>query len=287
MVVSWGFYFVLCKLCVTISGSPFVTGFFLRFMTCAFLSMYWRATIEENTVIIPKKLLFCVILIGALTYTFDVLINIGFQYVSVSIGTILLKTEIFFVLLISFVFLKIRIKRHNYLFIILMLLGVVLCMNMQTSDDRFNFYSLMFIASAVLNAICAFAIKHIQEKYTVGSFAIVYTNNNVSLVLYAICAVIFSHDQILNMISEMSSLGATIGIFGVCSICQTLMMISYYRNLKDLPVWIVKSFLLFVPALSMIIEFFLLKATISIWSLLGFTFIFLGGLGITIDSKNT
>lgn len=284
MVVSWAFYFVLCKICITMSGSPFVTGLFLRIITFAFLSIYWRGI--RRKIRIEKKPLLLILLIGSVVFLFDALVNIGFQYVSVSIGTILLKTEILFVLLISLVFLKIKIQKWNYLFIVLMLSGVVLCMDIQSLDMQFNGYSYLFIASAVLNAGCAFVIKNIQEKYAISSFAVAYINNIVSLFLYAVCTSFFGRSQITRLFSEMNRIWFVIVIFLLCSICQTCLMITYYRNLEVLPVWGVKTSLLFVPALSMIIEIVFLQTTIDLLSFLGFLLVSLGGLGIIINSKN-
>lgn len=285
MVISWSFYFVLCKICIAVSGSPFVAGLFLRIMTFVFLSIYWRVA-GENKIKIRKKPLILTILIGSVAFVFDAFVNIGFQYVPVSIGTVLLKTEILFVLLISLVFFKIKIKKWNYLFIVLMLFGVVLCMDTQLLDIQFNGYSLLFIISAALNAGCAFVIKHIQEKYTISSFAVAYINNLVSLVLYAICTSFFGRNQISCLLSETNKIWFIINIFLLSSICQTCLMITYYENLKVLPVWVVKASLLFVPALSMIIEIVFLQTTISLLSVLGLALVLLGGLGIIINSKN-
>lgn len=286
MVASWAFYFVLCKICITMSGSPFVAGLFLRIITFAFLNIYWRGMRGKRKIRIRKKSLFFIILIGSVVFLFDALVNIGFEYVSVSIGTVLLKTEILFVLLISLVFLKIKINKWNYLFIVMMLFGVVLCMDMQSLDMQFNGYIFLFIVSAVLNAGCAFAIKNIQEKLAISSFAVAYINNIVSLVLYAVCTSFLGRRQIACLFTEVNRIWFVIGIFLLCSICQTCLMITYYRNLEVLPVWVVKASLLFVPALSMIIEIFFLKTTINLSSLLGFLLVTLGGLGITINSKN-
>lgn len=285
MVVSWAFYFVLCKMCITMSGSPFVAGLFLRIITFVFLNIYWRSM--RGKIRIRKEPMFFIILIGSVVFLFDALVNIGFQYVSVSIGTVLLKTEILFVLLISFVFFKIKIDKWNYLFIALMVFGVVLCVDMQSLDLQFNGYSFLFIVSAVLNAGCAFAIKNIQEKFAINSFAVAYINNIVSFVLYAVCTFFLGRRQITCLFTEMNRIWFVIGTFLLCSICQTCLMITYYRNLEVLPVWVVKTSLLFVPALSMIIDIFFLKTTINLSALLGFLLVLLGGLGITINSKNT
>ena len=287
MIVAWAFYFVLCRICITATDSPFVAGLLLRTMTLTFLSTYCVITKKENTISIPAKPFLLTITIGIIAFIFDALINIGFQYIPVSIGTVLLKTEILFVLLFSLLLFKVRIEKRKYLFITLMLLGVILCMNLQSSDMTFNLYSLLFIASAALNAICAFAIKHIQEKYSTGSFAIAYTNNIVSLVLYGICAASFDRQQFIDLFSNADDIWSVVIIFVLCSVCQTCLMITYYRNLKELPVWIVKAVLLFVPALSMIIEFAIFRTTISLISLVGFLLVIIGGLGITIDSKHT
>lgn len=189
MVVSRAFYYVLCKICITLSGSPFVAGLFLRFITFGFLNIYRKRIKDELR--IRKKTLYLVILIGSVVFLFDVLINIGFQYVPVSIGTVLLKTEIFFVLFFSIVFFKIKIKKWNFLFIFLMLLGVILCSDMQSLDMQFNIYSSLFIISAGLNAGCAFIIKNVQVKYRINSFDIAYINNIVSLILYTFCTFFF------------------------------------------------------------------------------------------------
>lgn len=287
MTVSWAFYFVLCKICITVIDSPFVAGLLLRIMTLVFLSTYWVITKKENAISIPAKPFLLTITVGTIAFIFDALINIGFQYMPVSIGTVLLKTEILFVLLFSLLFFKVRIEKQKHLFIVLILLGVILCMNLQSSDMTFNLYGLLFIASAALNAICAFAIKHIQEKYSTGSFATAYTNNIVSLVLYGICTASFDRQKFIDLFSDGDDLWNIVLIFVLCSVCQTCLMITYYRNLKELPVWIVKAFLLFVPALSMIIEFAFLRTTISLISLVGFVLVLIGELGITIDSKHT
>lgn len=63
-------------------------------------------------------------------------------------------------------------------------------------------------------------------------------------------------------------------------------MITYYRNLEVLPVWSVKTSLLFIPALSMIIEIIILHSEISLLSFCGFVLVLLGGLGIILNSKN-
>lgn len=284
MVVSWAFYFVLCKMCITISGSPFVAGLFLRIITFVFLSIYWWNMKEK--IRIRKDPLILIILIGTIVFLFDAFVNIGFQYASVSIGTVLLKTEILFVLLISLVFLKIKIDKWNYIFIALMLFGVVLCVDIQSLDLQFNGYNFLFIVSAGLNAGCAFAIKNIQEKFAINSFAVAYINNIVSFVLYAVCTFFLGREQIKCLFTEMNRIWFVMGIFLLCSICQTCLMITYYRNLEMLPVWVVKTSLLFVPALSMIIDIFFLKTTINLVALLGVLLVLLGGLGITINSKN-
>lgn len=287
MVVSWSCYFVLCKMCITMSGSPFIAGLFLRIMTFVFLSIYLKIVRVKNENEIKKKPLFFIILIGSIAFTFDALINIGFQYVPVSIGTVLLKSEILFVLLFSNIFFKITIKKFDCLSIILMLFGVVLCMDMRSSDVQFSGYSFLFIASAGLNAGCAFAIKYIQEKYAIGSWIVAYANNLISLVLYAVCTFFFGRKHTLQLLSEANQIWFAISIFLLCSICQTCLMITYYRNLKVLPVWVVKASLLLVPALSMIIEFVCLQVSISLLSFLGFVLVLLGGLGIIINSKDT
>lgn len=287
MVVSWSCYFILCKICITTSGSPFIAGLLLRIMTFVFLSIYWKVTRGKNKFKIEKEPLLFTILIGSVAFTFDALINVGFQYVPVFIGTVLLKTEILFVLLISLIFFKIKIKKWNYLFIILMLFGAVLCMDMQSLDVQFSAYSLLFIASAALNAGCAFGIKHIQEKYEIDSFTVAYTNNLVSIVWYAVCTSFFGSGHISSLFSEKNRIWYVIGVFLLCSICQTCLMITYYRNLKVLPVWVVKASLLSIPALSLIIEIVYLQTSISLLSFMGFALVLLGGLGIIINSKNT
>lgn len=287
MVVSWSCYFVLCKICITMSGSPFVAGLLLRIMTFVFLSIYLRIVRGKNEIRIRLKPLLLILLTGSVAFVFDALINIGFQYVPVSIGTVLLKTEILFVLLISIFFFKIKIKKWDCLSIIMMLLGVILCMDMRSSDMRLNVYIFLFIGSAGLNAGCAFVIKYIQEKYTISSFDVAYTNNLISLVLYAVCTFFFGRGHILFLFSEMNRIWFVIVIFLLCSICQTCLMITYYGNLKVLPVWVVKASLLSVPALSMIIEIVCLHISISLLAFLGFALVLLGGLGIIINSKNT
>lgn len=285
MVVSWSCYFVLCKTCISIIGSPFAAGLLLRIMTFILLTIYWKKTKKKEIGFKGDPLPF-IILIGSVAFIFDALINIGFQYVPVSIGTVLLKTEIFFVLLISTLFFKMKIKKGDKIFVIVMLIGAILCIDMRPSDMQLSMYSLLFVVSAGLNAGCAFAIKCIQEKYEISSFAVAYTNNLISLILYAVCTLFGGRRNFSFLFSEENQVWYVIGVFLLCSLCQTCLMITYYENLKVLPVWVVKTALLSVPALSMIIEIIFLHTAIGFLPFLGFILVLLGGMGIIMNSKN-
>lgn len=186
-------------------------------------------------------------LVAAVAFLFDVLINIGLQYSSTSSGTALLKTEILFVFLLDAFIRKKPLNAVEYILSILMAVGVFLII--AGGQSTFDIWSILFVISAMLNSFCAFGIKKIQADYSIDSYQIAYFNNVVSLILYAIVTVLFVEKGSFVQLRNINLCHLLL-----CVLCQTLLMLTYYKALQITQVWIVKVVQLAIPILTILMQ---------------------------------
>lgn len=262
MVISWSFYYILDNSLITAVQSPYLVGLLLRLGTFFTMTAIFALSKRLKWVFQIQGWFAKAFLIAAVAFLFDFLINIGLQYSSASSGTALLKTEILFVFLLDAFIRKKRLSPTEYILSILMVAGVVLIVT--GGRSTFDAWSILFVISALLNSICAFEIKKIQADYSIDSYQIAYFNNVVSLILYAIITMLF--------VKEWHSLPMKNLNFSqliLCVLCQTLLMLTYYKALKITQVWIVKVVQLAIPILTIFIQRFFCGETLGICQNIG------------------
>ena len=67
---------------------------------------------------------------------------------------------------------------------------------------------------------------------------------------------------------------------------QTLIYVVYYYNLRNYPVWLVKTFLLFMPLVSTLITFVLFGEVMVASQYIGMAVVIAGALGILLEQKH-
>lgn len=164
MVVSWSIYYVLSDLLIKNIESPYIEGLGLRIITFMLMSLFFLIKKEEFYHFESIKDFIEIISVACAVFLFDCLINIGLMFSSASIGTALLKTEIIFVFFINAIIYKKRISVSDCFVATIMCFGALLIVIKDTQHITVDGWSLIFIASAIINSVCAFRIKSLQKN---------------------------------------------------------------------------------------------------------------------------
>lgn len=281
MVLSWATYFSVSKWAVGYTSSVFLAGFLLRLAAFIFLTVYIIIKGEAKKLFSYGKLTILLLVIGLLGYLLDTFANLGFIRSSVSTGTVLLKTDILMVNIISAVLLKEKLYLSDWIGTAIMLVGVILVLNIDFKSFHFNWYDIFFILSALSVTINAFVIKGVQKK-GVSSDTIAYYNNFTVMLLFFISALIGSD------LASFSTLNTDFKFFALIflgGLAQSLIYIFYYRNLKKFPVWVVKLYLLFVPIVSCFVGVIVFGETIILLQYIGIALVLCGAVVIILRNK--
>lgn len=277
MVIAWSFYYILDGSLITAMQSPYLVGLLLRLGTFLTMTVVFILSKRLKWVFRSWKGFTRAFLVATVAFLFDFLINVGLQYSSASSGTALLKTEILFVFLLDAFIRKKHLNAIEYILSILMAVGVFLIVAGERST--FDIWSILFVISAMLNSFCAFGIKKIQADYSIDSYQIAYFNNIVSLILYAIVAALFVEGSPFAQLGNLNLCQLLL-----CVLCQTLLMLTYYKALQITQVWIVKVVQLAIPILTILIQFFFYGEALGIIQYIGITLSLMSALFLIMKS---
>ena len=280
MVLSWSIYYVVCDFLIDNLETPYFVGFLLRTVTFIILTIFFIKNKMLSFKIQNRECIVMSIVVALLAFSFDCLINIGLQYSNATSGTALLKTEMIFVILVTFLIGNNKIGISKVLLVSLMSIGAFLITLKDFGSFSVDKWSLLFVLSALLNTICAFLIKKTQVVYRLSSYQIVYINNFTSWLLYLFMTLLFDVGRCSgwDCFFDLKIVLA----FAFCGICQTTLMLTYYKALKEYQVWVVKTILLLVPILTMIINIVFLGEYITLLQTVGFFIIILSSLAIIV-----
>jgi drug/metabolite transporter (DMT)-like permease len=253
---------------MTIVGSAFVSAFFMRSMTMVFLIIFFLFTNRIKLLSQIKKYWPVMFIVALLVFTFDLLANIGFKNYDVSTGSVLLRSEIIFVFIISTLILKEKIKWYEWLFVTAMFIGVVLAIDINYATVKLNLWSLLFIGSGLIMAISAFLTKYMQKKYNLNIYVIVFFNNVIALISFAIIA--FATGDIFSIGGGVEiKLGLLFIYFILGTMSQIGQMFTYYMSIEKLPIWKTKSYCLLVPVICTILSIYIFNEKHSALSYVG------------------
>ncbi len=284
--IIWGCYYVASNLAVA-QISVFVTGIVIRLVTMVLLTgiMAIRGQLRElfHVRFVWKKLL----LIGLMGFLLDSTAFLGLTLCPAGIGTVILKTDIIFVNLISIFAYGYRFKIREWVLTFLMLFGIVLVLGIDfRTVQPGGAGNLFFVASALFVSINAFIIKSAQHdvKNPVSDNVVAYYNNFVTLILFTVTAIAMKDLGQLTLLKKDAGL---ITAVMVASVGQTFIYLFYYYNLRRFPVWIVKVFLLFVPVVAAVIEFLLFQKSLSVLQVTGMIIVLVCAGGIVAGRRDS
>lgn len=283
MIIAWSIYYILCDILIDALGSPYFVGLLLRTITFVGLTIFLLLGQKMRFKIKEPRHFVAIVTTAVLTFVFDCLINIGLQYSSATAGTTLLKTEMVFVLFFGWLLNKRKMCIRDAVIALSMATGSFMIVLGDLHAWSVDWWSLLFVLSAMLNTICAFSIKNIQEKCDIGSYQIVYINNTISLLLYLVAVIAFDGSVFLNITQLYQSNLWLVGM--VCGICQITLMLTYYSALAKYQVWIVKATLLLIPIITLLVNVLLLSEHITLVQIVGIGITVFGAFCLVLREK--
>lgn len=282
--VIWGSYYVASQR--TVAGlSVFSAGFFIRFVTWILLTAVMAVRKELPRLLRVKYVLLPLVLVGVLGFLLDATAFLGLSMGSATTGTALLKTDVLMVSLISVFVYKTKLTWKQWLCMFVMLIGVVLVIGLTPDKlELANWGNLFFLLSALFVSINAFLIKYVQHhpQNPVCDDVVAYYNNFVCMLLFLAATIVSGRFQESSALLENSSLRLTLLL---ASLGQTLVYFVYYYDLRRLPVWFVKVFLLTMPIVSNLLCVLLFHETLTLMQYFGMAVILAGAAGVLLEQR--
>lgn len=256
----------------------FVSGAIIRAITLLILLIFLGFTGQWWKLKIPKSSLLRLLLIGVLCFVLDGTAFIGFMHCSSSEGTALLKADIIFILIMTAISDHKLPSLKNALLSLFMLLGIFVLVDTGARGSYFSgVYSWFFIASAFAASCNAFLVKGTQKRFPqITDMAIAVYNllfSGICFLIVSICSGAF-FAEIAECAYEVDLITASI----ISGALDAGLFVIYYSSLRRFSVWLVKIFLLTMPAISSLISLLLFGDTLALQELIGITIICVGAL---------
>ena len=283
--VIWGGYYVASQRLVGYT-SVFTSGVGIRLLTLVFLTLIMARRGELSLLFKTKGVFGRLLLIGALGFLLDLTAFVGLSMSSAASGTALLKCDVLMVNIMSVIIYKQRFSIRAWVCTLVMLLGVFLVMGIDFKGfelrDPGNIF---FLLSAFFVSCNAFVIKSVQlDKHNPTCDDVVaYYNNFVTLLCFTAAAMVMRTLGQFSLV--LTDPHATLALC-LAGLGQTLIYVVYYHDLRHHPVWLVKTFLLFMPIVSTLLTFVLFGELMAGTQYIGMAVVIMGALGLLLEQKH-
>lgn len=231
--------------------SPFVTGLVIRLCVFVLLTAALLAGRRLGALFRVGRAWPWLVAIGCMGFLLDVTAFMGFRLSDASTGTVLLKTDVLMVNALSALLYKERLRARDWIFSALMLAGVVLVLGIRPADLTLRTTDVFFLLSALFVSINAFLIRHVQAKrdWAVSNDTIAFYNNFITMLCFLVMILLAGADGEWASMAQSPALSLAL-LAG--SVGQFLVYKLYYKALREVPVWQVKSLLLLIPVCTVI-----------------------------------
>lgn len=283
--VIWGSYYVASQKWVGCT-SVFTAGVGIRLVTFVLLTIIMVKRGEFSLIFKTRGVFKRLLLIGTLGFLLDLTAFIGLSISSAASGTALLKCDVLMVNIMSMIIYKQRFTWKAWACTFVMLLGVFMVMGIDfTSFQIGNMGNIFFLLSAFFVSCNAFVIKSVQldEHNPTCDDVVAYYNNFVTLLYFTAASLIMNALGQFGVVLREPRAALALALAGLG---QTLIYVVYYYNLRHYPVWLVKTFLLFMPLVSTLITFVLFGEVMVAAQYIGMAVVIAGALGILLEQKH-
>ncbi len=283
--VIWGSYYVASQKWVGYT-SVFTSGVGIRLITFFFLTLIMWKRGELPLLLKTHGVFKRLLLIGTLGFLLDLTAFIGLSMSSAASGTALLKCDVLMVNIMSMIIYKQRFTWKAWACTLVMLFGVFLVMGIdfgtfQIGDPG----NIFFLLSAFFVSCNAFVIKSVQldKDNPTCDDVVAYYNNFVTLIYFTATSLIMNTLGQFGVV--LSNPWAALALL-LAGLGQTGIYVVYYYNLRNYPVWLVKTFLLLMPIVSTLITFVLFGEVMVLTQYIGMAVVMAGALGILLEQKH-
>lgn len=283
--VIWGSYYVASQKWVGFT-SVFTAGVGIRLITLIFLTLIMFKRGEMGLVFKTHGVFKRLLLIGTLGFLLDFTAFIGLSMSSAASGTALLKCDVLMVNIMSMIIYKQRFTIKAWICTFVMLIGVFMVMGVDfTSFQIGDPGNIFFLLSAFFVSCNAFVIKSVQldPKNPTCDDVVAYYNNFVTLIYFTATSLVLHTLGQFSVVTQDPFAALALLLAGLG---QTLIYVVYYHNLRNYPVWLVKTFLLFMPVVASFITFVLFHEVMVLPQYIGVAVVIAGALGILLEQKH-
>ncbi|GEM_PF-5290337 len=278
----WAVYIVLSRLAVQ-QVPLFAVGFFSRLVAVLGLSIWVIGKKEIKKLFhLKKEQFYLLLLIGFFAFLLDAAAFLGLRFSTATKGALLLRTDIFFIVIFSYFFLGERFKKIEWASMAFMLAGAVLIMNINLKEVRLSSWGdALFILNAFLITCNAFIIKlKLQE---VSDTTIAFYNNLFATSFYGVAFFLGGYGNMLA--AGLKRIPYLTYILVAMGICDVFLFVTYYHALRRLPVWIVRTLLLLIPLWSILLGSIFLGERLNISQSIGTILLLGGSAGIILSRR--
>lgn len=254
---------------------PFATGVFIRLLTFLILTVVMGARRRLKALAVPRSLLPRLVLIGCMGFLLDITAFLGSRYGNAATGSILLKTDVIMVGILSAVLYRQKFSRKEWGLVVLMLLGVALVLGVEPRNFTLQWADLFYLLSAFFVSINAFLIKGAQEK-SCPNDVIAYYNNFVTLLFFLGASLVTQTLKDLEQVRQPTLLMALL----IGGLGQFFVYVFYYKALATLSVWNVKIILLLIPVITLGYDFVITGSVPTLGKLLGMVIVLLSAVAV-------
>jgi len=278
LALDWAVFLASSQALVTGLGVDVtVAGFWIRVVAITFILGVILLRGESRALVRPGRKVLYALLVGSVAFTLNFCGLVGLKFTTISDGAIITKLDVLFTLLASRLILKEKMTPTDWVGTVVMTLGTVLIM----WDGIVNFElrlvgDLLFVLVALCLTFNAFVIK--TKLSEMPNPIIAAYNSSVTFVGFTVLMLCTGG------VREVGVFFSKAGVFWmtvVCGVSVGVLFVLYYRALSNLPFWLVRVLLLFVPAFAILIDCVFVGRSLDVTDIVGACTV-AGGAGLVI-----
>jgi len=250
----WAGSFIAVK--ITVNEIPPIELGFLRFLVATPIMLLFLF-LRKKDIRIPKKELPSLAVLGLTGVTFLYIFQfVGIEYTTASTSSVLISTNVIFIVMLSALFLKEVFSFKKTLGIILSFLGVMVVIFAQSSNEKIIFNNQFIIGClfVLLSAFC-WAVYSVVGKKLLGKYdAFVVTTYAFVLGTIFFLPVVFPN--IINVVLNISFNG-WIAVLYLAMLCSVFGYVAWYYALSKTEAGRTAVFLNLIPLFTIILAFFI------------------------------
>ncbi|MCD6318157.1 DMT family transporter [Candidatus Aerophobetes bacterium] len=278
--IANSFVVVLNKLLLTRDFNIWIVGFFNFSIAAALLFSFTLYKSGFQGIRNKESRFATLVFIGLMGFLYNASVLGGLTRSTPVNASILLRADIMFSTILAWIFLKERLFFFDFLGMGLMMFGFFLVTKARIFGFKMHWSGdSLFLLAAIVLSINALMIKKLLSNKVPGSTIAMY-NATINAIFFAIFVWVFKQYHDLRFFEERNFL-----LILMLGILTGMNYIFYYGALRWLPIWLVRTSVLFIPIFTAIISYGILSEMIIQAQLYGMIFT-ISGAAIIIYNQS-